>query len=124
MIPRGPVYRKLRSRTLSVMPDDICVPLDRHMNLVDWLQSGHFHVTQLTASEWAIECSPKDLMTSVLGDVEHLLNHIAEHIQEIRCFVGDNRPRSQAWGIVTTYYFSFFSAQALLMMLGSPVFLF
>src|SRR5439155_2916612 len=65
--------------------------------------------------------SPIDFASILLVEVENLLNHCFEHLQELLCFAADTRQRSDAWAAVTAYYLGFFSASALLRLLGKPV---
>jgi hypothetical protein len=56
-----------------------------------------------------------------LSDVENLINHCFEQFVEIHRLSVDSAERSDAWGVVTIYYYAFFAAQALLRLLGRPV---
>jgi len=121
MIGRGGVFAELRSQMLSVIPEGINAAYRTEGTLGDWIANGAYVVTSCTRSSLLVEGSHVDFASMLLIEVENLMNHCFEHIQELLCFVGDVRPRSDAWAGVTAYYLGFFSASALLRLLGVPV---
>ena len=58
---------------------------------------------------------------SILADVEHLLDHAAEHRAYLHNAVFEAVWHSPAWTVVTTYYWAFFSCLALTRLIGNSV---
>ena len=121
MIPEGPIYRQLRTQVLTAMPEGVKVDFRTPMPLRDWLSKGIYSVRSCDNSQVVLSASPLDLGSTLLTDIEFLVDHCFEHLNEIKCFDGEKLPRSDAWQVVTVYYFAFFVAQALLRILGRSV---
>ncbi|HAO80389.1 MAG TPA: hypothetical protein DCQ92_15755 [Verrucomicrobia subdivision 3 bacterium] len=121
MIAQGAIFSRLRVQMLDAIPENAVASFQNKGTLGDWLNTGTFVVTSCTRREVLIEASPIDYGGVVLTECENLLNHCFEHLQEMVCLTSDERIRSNAWGIVTAYYFGFFSASAFLRLVGQPV---
>jgi hypothetical protein len=121
MIPKGSVFFRLRQRVLDFYPEKCRILHKMRVTFTDWLQKGTYVPLSVTKSEIILEASPADISSIFLSDVEFFSNNCFEHIQECLCFSKDERIRSDAWNVVTIYYFSFFVAQALLRLLGKPL---
>ncbi|HTV41972.1 MAG TPA: hypothetical protein VMF08_15420 [Candidatus Sulfotelmatobacter sp.] len=87
-----------------------------------WIQCGGFNLRTASTTDITIECAPVEIASVFLRDVERLLNHCVEQALEIYRFGVENCIRSDAWNVVTIYYHCFFAAQALLRLIGEPVF--
>jgi hypothetical protein len=68
-----------------------------------------------------LRSSPSEFAGVFLGDIENLIDHCFEQFVEIQRLSSDTDERSDAWGVVTIYYYAFFAAQTLLRLLGHPV---
>jgi hypothetical protein len=121
MIGRGGIFAELRSQMLSAIPESVVAPYRADATVGDWIANGAYVVTSCSQNAIRFEASPIDFASTLLVEAENLLNHCFEHIQELVCFATDTRPRSDAWATVTAYYLGFFSASALLRLLGMPV---
>ena len=123
MIPQGPIYQNIRSTVLSSFPDKCKAGMKNRVTFGDWLLRGmgSYQVQSVLPREFTIATSPFDISSALLTDVECLTNHCFEQLQELSRFYVDEKPRSQAWSVVTVYYLGFFTAQALLTLIGSPV---
>ena len=121
IVPQGPIYTELRSYLLSTYIDGTQATLNHSTTLSEWFSNGTYNVTSATSQEFILRVASVDFASALLTDVEHLFNHCFEHLQEMICFQLDTRPRSNAWAVVTVYYFAFFCAQALLRLLGMPI---
>ncbi|MGA2177681.1 MAG: hypothetical protein ABSH38_22125 [Verrucomicrobiota bacterium] len=106
---------------LTAIPDSAVASFRDGRTVGDWLQNGVFFVTACTRREISLETNPIDYGSVVLTECENLLNHCLEHLQEMVCLRNDTRLRSQAWAIVTAYYFGFFAASAFLRLIGQPI---
>ena len=121
MIGQGPIFSNLRARMLTAIPDTAVASFRSQQTIGDWLQNGAFIATACTKKEVILEVGPADYASATLTECENLLNHCLEHLQEMVCARNDTRLRSQAWAIVTSYYFGFFSASAFLRLIGHPI---
>lgn len=123
MIPQGPIYQSIRTAVLTAFADRSEASLKKRVTFGDWLlnQLGTYHVKSVGTKDFTIEASQFDISSALLTDVECLTNHCFEQLQELSRYYVDNEPRSDAWNVVTIYYFSFFAAQSFLTLIGSPV---
>jgi len=121
MISRGGVFAELRSRMLSAFPQGTQAPFRGEASLGDWIETGTYSVKGCSKQSVELIASEMDFASRAMLEVENLTNHCFEHIRELICFQTDARPRSDAWAAVTAYYVGFFSAAALLRLIGSPV---
>lgn len=121
MIPKGSIFVRLRHRALDFYPEDSKILYKNRLNFADWLVRGSYLPLSVKNSEIIFEASPQDLASIFLSEIEYLSNNCFEHLQECLCFSSDTRVRSDAWNIVTIYYFAFFVAQALVRLLGKPL---
>src|SRR5438045_6621020 len=121
MIARGAVFAALRSTMLQNVGSDVHAGLESERTIGKWLQVGAFVVPNCTKRLVTLHASRDDYAVTLLSEVENLLNHCLEHIQEMLCTAGDTRDRSQGWAIVTVYYLGFFAASAMLRLIGRPI---
>jgi hypothetical protein len=121
MIPRGVIFRELRSRMVSHFPDESKSVFRDSGTVGEWLTTGSLSVTKCSKKEVIFEAPQVEFASILLTEIENFLNHCFEHLQELGCVSYDERVRSQAWNTVTAYYFAFFSGSALLRLLGCPV---
>jgi hypothetical protein len=122
MIPQGPIYSHIRGDVLSTYPEGTRAACRSRTTFAEWLLNGmgSYHVKTVTSNDIIIVATPSDLASSLLADVEFLSNHCFEHLQELARYYVDDQTRSDAWNVVTIYYFAFFSAQIFLRLIGSP----
>lgn len=106
---------------LNSFPQETVASFRDDCTVGDWLQSGTFIVTSCTKKEVLIEASLVDYAAVVLTETENFMNHCFEHLQEMLSLGNDERLRSNAWGLVTAYYFGFFASSAFLRLIGRPV---
>ena len=106
---------------LGFYPDGMKNTTDIAPPFNSWITTGGVNVRKITGGQIVIECAPNEIAAVFLRDVERLLNHCLEHALEIHRFTIDDRMRSDAWNVVTIYYQCFFTAQALLRLIGEPV---
>jgi hypothetical protein len=121
MIPRGLVYRELRTLMLEHYPLGTNQPFGRAHTIGEWLSKGSVTVTTSTRARVTFEAPMIEFGSILLTETENLLNHCFEHLQELGCSEVDKRLRSDAWITVTTYYLAFFSGSTLLRLLGQPI---
>jgi len=121
MIGQGAIFANLRAQMLTAIPETALASFRDDGTIGDWLEHGSFVATSCTKREIILEVGPADYGSAALTECENLLNHCLEHLQEMLCLSDDARQRSQAWAIVTTYYFGFFSASAFLRLIGQPI---
>lgn len=114
---------EIRSDLLSTFERGCDASLKRRLTFNDWLLNGtgNYSVTSIGNNDITISASSIDLSSAFLTDIELLFNHCFEHLQELIVYHTDNKPRSDAWNVVTLYYFSFFTAQIFSRLIGSPI---
>jgi hypothetical protein len=123
MIPEGGIFRHLRRSMLEFFSVANALKSPPKETMAEWLQLGY--LTPLDSdvkSVFLFSTSAADLPASIYHDVERLQNHVFEHIIEIISYNECKSSRSEAWSVVTLYYFGFFTAQTILRLIGQPVF--
>ncbi len=121
MIPRGPIYSELRSQMVVHFPEGSKAVYRDSKTVGEWLSTGSVVVKTCTKSKVTFIAPTVEFGSILLTEIENLLNHCFEHLQELGCVSQDTRVRSGAWNTVTAYYLAFFSGSALLRLLGRPV---
>lgn len=121
MIPQGPIYASLRQQVLDAFPDDGAYSSLASFRMSEWFRKAAYTVTSTGNKTFHVQTNIVDLARVHLFEIELLLNHCVEHLAEMECFQRAHKYRSEAWQVVTIYYFGFFAAQALLRMLGTPI---
>jgi len=120
MIGRGGVFSGLRTLMLQSIPLGTKCPFTNNQTLGGWLESGTFLVLASTRQSITLQANPSDYAVVKLNEVEHLLNHALEHIQELTWYFRAPVGRSESWMAITTYYLGFFAASAILRLIGRP----
>ena len=121
MIPQGTGWQYLRGLSLDAIPRGTKVFHTRAVPLHAWRSQGAFTVLACTKSEITIETAGTEIGSVLLADAEHLLDHAAEHRATVYDALKSGNWYSPAWVLVTTYYWSFFSALALTRLTGHTV---
>jgi hypothetical protein len=121
MIGRGALFTALRDRMLASTPIGSQATFNNRTNVAEWIRTGTYLVKNCTRSVVTLHISHVDFAVASLSEAENLLNHCLEHLQELACKQSDKRTRSEAWAVVTAYYLGFFSASALLHLIGEPI---
>lgn len=70
---------------------------------------------------FVIVANSADIGSALLTDVEHLLDHAAEHQALVHLGMTSDRWSSPAWLLVTAYYWAFFSTVAFTRLIGQTV---
>ena len=121
MIPQGLIFRELRAEMLSNFPDGSKAVYEESGTIGEWLSKGSLVIKQCSKDKVIFEAPKIEFGISLLTEIENLFNHCFEQLQELGCVGKDTRVRSQAWYIVTSYYFAFYSGSILLRLLGRPI---
>jgi hypothetical protein len=121
VIPRGTGWQHLRALSLDTIPLGTRVFHTRAIPLHEWRNRGSFHVTTCTNRLITIETASAEIGSTLLADVEYLLDRAAEHQVGIHDALTSGKWYSPAWALVTTYYWSFFSSLALSRLAGRSV---
>ncbi|MBS1904209.1 MAG: hypothetical protein JSS75_10930 [Bacteroidetes bacterium] len=113
----------MREDLLTTFASACHLRLDERSGFKEWLlaKKGSYTVRSGTSSGYSISADSVGLARHLLVDVELLTNGCFEHLQEVFGFSSGSGVRSDAWNIVTVYYFSFYCAQTLLRLVGSPI---
>jgi len=121
VIPQGTGWQYLRALSLDTIPVGTSVFHTRATPLHDWRIKGTFQVNTCSKKLITIETAGIEIGSTLLADVEYLLDHAAEHQAAIHDSLTIANWYSPAWTLVTTYYWSFFSALALSRLVGRSV---
>jgi hypothetical protein len=121
MIPKGVIFSGLRERMFDFYPRKCRIDLKNKISFRDWLEVGTYIPISVSKSEIVLEASHEDLSSIFLLETELLFNNCTEHLVELNRLILDTLPRSDAWNLVTFYYFGFFAAHAFLRMIGTPL---
>jgi hypothetical protein len=121
MIGRGALFAALRDRMLLNTPVGREATFNSRLGVADWITNGTYLVQGCTRTMVTLHISHADFASASFSEVENLLNHCLEHLQELACKYTDTRRRSEAWATVAAYYLGFFSASVLLHLVGRPI---
>src|SRR5204863_9773185 len=121
MIGRGALFAALRERMLLNTPAGRQATFNSRLGVSDWITNGTYLVQGCTRTMVTLHINHADFASASFSEVENLLNHCLEHLQELACKYTDARRRSEAWATVASYYLGFFSASVLLHLVGQPI---
>jgi hypothetical protein len=121
VIPQGTGWQHLRALSLNTIPVGTRVFHTRATPLHEWRNKGAFQVNACTKSLITIETAAAEIGSTLLADVEYLLDNAAEHQAAVHDALTSGDWYSPAWVLVTTYYWSFFSGLALSRLAGRSV---
>jgi hypothetical protein len=113
VIPQGIGWQQLRSTCLDAIPAGSGAYHTRAMPLQKWRVDGSFTVQSCDKRGITLEAAGVEIGAALLADVEHLLDHSAEHNACIHDALTLGNWSSPAWTTVTAYYWAFFSVLAL-----------
>lgn len=116
--PKGTIWQDLRTRCLDVIPAGSSAPFTAPRPLNAWRKDGYYTVSCTAKDTITVLASGDDFGTALLSDVEHLLDHAAEHHSALYRAVKSDQWLSPAWTVVTIYYWGFFCTLALTRLLG------
>lgn len=120
-IPKGVVWQDSRQQALRAIPSGSIFSFNDPITLYEWRKKGSFRVINLSKKGFTIECAAVDVGSAILGDVESLFNHLAEHRVCVYQAVKQNNWFSPSWLLVTIYYWGLFSTLILSRLLGKSV---
>ena len=83
MIPKGVVYSELRSKMVKNFPDGSKAVYGGAGTIGEWLSTGSLVVNTSTKKEVTFEAPIVEFGSSLLTEIENLLNHCFEHLQEL-----------------------------------------
>ena len=124
MISDSNIFEEIRSCALLFHSLEAKVVWSRNpISFGAWLVDRDQGPSQVFSKdkEISFRCSNNEISAILLAEAELLTNQCLEHANEMLLYLGQkNRVRSEAWLVVTIYYYAFFAAQALLRLLGKP----
>lgn len=121
MIDKKVIYAELRRRALEFCPQASFTTYKQQTTFQQWLLEGNYTVLSATKGEIKLQASKEDISRLFIIEIENYTNHTYEHLLELFNCQSSKSSRSDAWNVVTGYYFGFFLVQSLLRLLGSPV---
>jgi len=94
-------------------------PRSEGENFSSWIENGNYIVARHDSKAVFLAASQQDFSQALLRDVEFLVDTCFEQLLEI--LTPPSNDRSPAWGVVTTYYYAFYAAQAFSRIIGMPI---
>lgn len=119
--PKGAVWQSCRSHALTSIADGSSFSPQNPFTLTSWRQRGSFSVVTASPKGFALECSAAEIGSALLGDIEYLFNHVAEHRALVHNSIKNSQWNSPAWLLVTIYYWGLFAALIWTRLLGKGV---
>ena len=119
--PKGAVWQSCRNHALISITDDSSFSPHNPLTLTSWRQTGSFSVVTASPKGFTLECSAAEIGSAILGDIEYLFNHVAEHRTLVHDSIKRNQWNSPAWLLVTIYYWGLFAALIWTRLLGKSV---
>jgi hypothetical protein len=120
-IPKSNIWQEFRQETLDAIPAGSRFRYAEPVPLRKWRTVGYYTVSSANASGFSLIAANEEIGGALLSDVEHLLDHAAEHQVLICTTINLANWSSPAWLVVTFYYWSFFLAMSLTRLLGKTV---
>lgn len=120
-IPKGRVWQDCRYGALQGIPSGSFCPLKDPITLYNWRARGSYHIISITPKKFTFESAAADVGSAVLGDIESLFNHLAEHRALVYHAVHTSNWYSPSWLLVTIYYWGLFAALIWSRLLGKGV---
>lgn len=108
----SPVARYLAQRLVDVVPSFTAVEPYRDLNLNVWRTAGSHYLLSANAKGFNLGANQRDYASHLISEVEHLLNHAAEHRAHLVNSLSTGDEPSPAWAFVSLYYFALFVAMA------------
>jgi hypothetical protein len=120
---QGSIYNELRSKMLSFYPEGDYTKHKNRQLFNDWIKHGYYTPLSCTKQTGAdFEATKLDIAITILNECELLYNACIEHLLELNQIVRNNQLHSDAWNVVTMYYFAFYAAQSFNKLIGNPIF--
>lgn len=108
----GPVARYLTQSLVGIVPAFTDIEPYRDKNLNVWRRSGSHFLTASNTKGFDLGANQREYAGHMISEVEHLLNHAAEHRTHLVNSLSTKDEPSPAWMFVSLYYFSLFVAMA------------
>jgi hypothetical protein len=119
--PKGAVWQTCRDATLDSIAVNSSFTAQNPVTLSSWRDRGSFSVVAVDSKRFILECASAEIGSAIVGDIEHLLNHIAEHRALVHELVRKDLWTSPAWLLVTIYYWGLFAALTWTRLLGKGI---
>ncbi|AIV78622.1 hypothetical protein X994_1790 [Burkholderia pseudomallei] len=84
----------------------------RDKNLNAWREVGAYNIISSTKSGFELQVNQREYGAYLFAEIQHLLNHAAEHRAHLISVVKNGDETSPSWGFVSLYYMSLFVAMA------------
>ena len=122
MIPKSSIYSSFREDLLDFYPSGVRTKVKSIQNCYSWMSENGCNIVDASSPGIIIIEAHKISFASMwLNEVENLINHCLEHLRELLINTATRDKRSDAWQVVTVYYYGFFAAECLLRLLGRPI---
>lgn len=119
--PKGAVWQSCREHALISITDASSFSPHNPLTLTNWRQRGSFSVVTASSKGFTLHCSAAEIGSAMLGDIEYLFNHIAEHRALVHDVIKGTQWNSPAWLLVTIYYWGLFAALIWTRLLGKGI---
>lgn len=116
--PREGIWQEIRASALDSITSQYPLTPANMYSLVEWLKAGSYSCQTATKSEFSLLVYSDDVGGALLGDAEYFLNHASEQRAAAFAAIEHRKPASDAWLLITYYYWAYFSALAITRMTG------
>jgi hypothetical protein len=106
---------------LNFFPERCKCNFKNRLTFSEWLKTGSFTPLLSDGSRHHFDSYQIDIASVILTEVEFLYNSIFEQALELFSISQSTKNRSNAWAVVSLYYFSFYVVQAYLRLTGNPI---
>jgi hypothetical protein len=121
MYPKGPIWQTFRTRAFDSIPLGTCYSYKKPISLNQWRSQGFYKGSMVTNKGFELDVNNLDFAAALLAESEYLLDHAAEQSAFLHLYLSSVKRCSDAWALVTLYYWTFFNAVAFSRLQGSGV---
>lgn len=110
MLTHGHAVSALQRSLLNAIPPDSALGSGTQTSVWDWRKKGAIQPVAVSASSLELFLNPYQFGEAIYCDIQHLLNHAAEHRARLVSGISLSTDPSPSWTFVTTYYWALFLA--------------
>lgn len=108
MLENGHVVSALQRSLLNAIPQNSAFGTGVQTSIWDWRKKGAIQPIAINASSLELFINPYEFGEAIFCDIQHLMNHAAEHRARLVSGISLSNDPSPSWTFVTTYYWALF----------------
>lgn len=110
MLVNGHAVSALQRSLLNSIPPNSELGTGVQTSVWDWRKKGSIQPLAIHSSSLELFINPYEFGEAIYCDIQHLMNHAAEHRARLFCGISLSTDPSPSWTFVTTYYWALFLA--------------